>query len=658
MKNHIKQMLRTPLQSALIIILIMIVTVMLVVGGNLWVISDRLSKAYEDDFITIGTVTQKPDTVQESKVWDAEKGDYLIYKNSVYNRYAMEEDLEFPETAYLAGPERRVYWGSYVPEYVHTNETINIAARGDFILIAEFSPKEDCVPDESVNVLITRVLGSNKAMEGSVVWFCDHLNRYPEELKADKTYVAEFTAMSWTHGERWETSDRAVYGRLLEYCPQAVMPTLYTPEGERMESPFDMQGIYEVTEGFYETEAGQRFLAAADMSEVLYETQPVVGTNNTNLIMPFYEGSAWVYEGRYPTKEEYAEGSAVCLAPRSFAENNGLSVGDSVTTRLYYTNAGRGAHRNFYADGGMSIGFWILGLDGRILEPFEEQAYTIVGLYDYKPGTEGIGADELIVPFHSVHNKMESIVDYGAMTDDNTSFQIENGTIADYLEISAKHGTDNLIFTFYDRGYSALTEGIQNLKNMSAAFLIMGLIAAVILTLQISHIYITKQKKRLSIERLMGMTGKQCRNISLAGILLLLLLGTVPGVAAGTVLAGEIGIEDMEQEKKEDAEQVEQEAAGWGNAEGIAWTDAELEDEESAAQTDLGAEEFNRKYSNLGLAVETDIDLSGQLQGDIAVSCAMGVLVLVLGMGFSGVRVRNILKGEPLYLVEDNIAGR
>ena len=88
MKNFRKQMLRTPLQSLFIIVLIMIVTVILVVGGNLLITSDKLSKAYEDDFITISTVLQKPDTVQERKVWDAQKGDYLLYKDSVYNRYA------------------------------------------------------------------------------------------------------------------------------------------------------------------------------------------------------------------------------------------------------------------------------------------------------------------------------------------------------------------------------------------------------------------------------------------------------------------------------------------------------------------------------------------------------------------------------------------
>lgn len=214
--------------------------------------------------------------------------------------------------------------------------------------------------------------------------------------------------------------------------------------------------------------------------------------------------------------------------------------------------------------------------------------------YDTQP-VLGTGSTDLLMPFY----------------EGSTSFQIENGTVADFLEISAKYGADNLIFTFYDRGYAALIEGIRNLKNMSAAMLIMGLISAVILTLQISHIYIAKQKKRLSIERLLGMSGKKCGRICLTGILILLLLGAVPGVAAGMAVSERVDVEDM------------------------------------------GEEDFSRKYSNLGMASEKEIDLSGQNQSDPAVSCVMGVLVLVLGMAISSVRIRNMLSGEPLYLLEE-----
>lgn len=634
MKNCVKQMLRTPVQSAFMMILIMSVTAMLALGGNLWMTSHRLAKDYEDDFITIGTVAQKPDTMRERNVWDAEKGDYLLYKDAVYHRYVTEEDLDFPEAVYLTKPEKRVYWGSYTPEYLHAPK-MNAYRIDDMGFVAEFSPLEDCVPNESVKIRITKVLGSSKTEEGNILWFCDHYNEEPYELKADKTYIARIYAAEYRHGKRWEEMG-SEYPELGYACSPENL-TLYTPDGSRIDDPLEVRSIYEVSEGFYNTDIGKRFLALADMSVSMYDTQPVVGTNSTDLLMPFYERNAWVYEGRYPTAEEYENGSAVCLAPGVFAENNGLSVGDQVTTRLYFTDARRGPEHL------PSFSFSIVGLDGKLLEPFEEKAYTIVGLYDYKPGAEGIGADELIVPLESVHNQMENIVDYGAMADFNTSFRIENGRIADFLEISAEHGADNLTFTFYDRGYSALMEGIRNLKNMSVTLLAMGLIAAVILTLQISHIYVTKQKRRLSIERLMGMTGKRCRQVSLLGILLLLLLGTVPGAAAGTALAGKISVGDAGQGNKDAGKEADpgQTETGSGS-------------EAAAGQTADTEKTFSRKYSNLGLSVENEIDFSGRNRGDPAVSCAMGALVLSLGFGFSDIRMRKLLRGEPLHLLEES----
>ena len=117
MKSYVKQMLRIPLQVVFIILLIMAVTVILVVGGNLWFISEKFLSSHGDDFITVGTVTQRPDTVKEAMVWDAEKEKYQIYKFSRYNRYIAEESLLFPEVSYILEPEKRVYWGSYGPEY-------------------------------------------------------------------------------------------------------------------------------------------------------------------------------------------------------------------------------------------------------------------------------------------------------------------------------------------------------------------------------------------------------------------------------------------------------------------------------------------------------------------------------------------------------------
>ncbi len=609
MKSYIKQMLRTPVQTLFIILLVMIVTAMLVVGGNLWTASNRLSKAYEDDFITIGTVSQKSDSVQESRVWDAKKEEYQIRYESIYDRYVMQEEINFPEAEYLVEPEKRVYWGSYAPEYLHAS------AEGGFdpvATIAEFSPMESGILSPSKRIKITRVLGSDKRLEGTVSWLCDHTNRYPVELLEEKTYIA---MIKWstvdTHGKEWEEKG---YLSHLEYNPVPIETTLYTPEGERIEDSLKMQNVYEVTEGFYETEIGRRYLEVADMDYIIKESQPVVGTNSTNLLPAFYDGTAWLYEGRYPTSEEYEQGSTVCLVPKEFADNNNLSVGDQVITRLYFTDANETPDSVWPRPVGRYADFGILDLDGNPLRIFEEKNYLIIGIYDVAPVmADDIASDELIVPLNSIHKKMENIVEYGPMTDTNTSFQIKNGSIPDFLEIITKYDMDNLVFTFHDRGYSVLMEGIRNLKNMSAALLIMGLIAAVMLTLQISHIYVTKQKKRLAVERLLGMTKKWCRNVSLAGILLLLLLGTVSGVKAGIEISGHVNMEDMAREN------------------------------------------FDRMYSNIGISGEQEADLLSQGVGDVALSCVMGGLVIALGMTLSGVKLRKILRGEPMYLMEDSM---
>lgn len=53
-----------------------------------------------------------------------------------------------------------------------------------------------------------------------------------------------------------------------------------------------------------------------------------------------------------------------------------------------------------------------------------------------------------------------------------------------------------------------------------------------------------------------------------------------------------------------------------------------------------------------------DIDLSMQNQSSMAVSCIMGCLVIAFGMGLSCVRIGKVLRGEPLYLMEEGMTDR
>lgn len=408
------------------------------------------------------------------------------------------------------------------------------------------------MPDESVKIQITKVIGGDQRMEGVVDNFCDHMNPNPQMLYKDKTYVAILNSYLYIHGSMYDelmkSKNEVHIG--LEYIPGSLATGLCLPDGSVPEDVFrGGQEIFEVTDGFYETDAGQRLLNLAQSEGIWRQCQPVTGTNKTCLLMPFYNGQAYISEGRDISEEEYAAGSKVCLAPKKFMENNGLSLGDQVKVQLLYTDTRVNAGRKFWLDG--SIGFYsgLVDTAGEPLQVFESSEYEVVGIYDVTiSGTESIfdpGADELIVPMESIEARDgKNLLACGPMTDATASFQIPNGSIDAFLKAWAAYGngTDKLEITFYDMGYSQLKAGIENMKKISLCLLVAGVILTVLLLFFFSHLFITKQVQRTAIERSLGMRASQCRRSMLSGFVLLIFIGAVAGSVAGTKFSGRVSV--------------------------------------------------------------------------------------------------------------------
>lgn len=64
MKNSLKQMLRTPVKTAFFLILICFAALLMTLGSGIWIKGTKTMAKYEDSFITIGTVRQKPDSYE------------------------------------------------------------------------------------------------------------------------------------------------------------------------------------------------------------------------------------------------------------------------------------------------------------------------------------------------------------------------------------------------------------------------------------------------------------------------------------------------------------------------------------------------------------------------------------------------------------------
>lgn len=555
MKNSIKQMIRTPVRTALFFILMVFASLLMTLGICIWSKANQTMAQYEDRFMTIGTVRQIPDSFEQTLLWNAETKDYDVIKKAQYSSYRTPEDLLFPEAEYLAGPEQRALYISYVPEYLTRYQVQNSDAIIMSSLIAEFSPVEDCIPDESVQIKITKVIGGDPRLEGAVDFFCDHRNPNPEPLYKDKTYVAILDHGLYIHGKAYEekmkSKNEVHIG--LEYIPGSLETGIRLPDGSRPEDPFrDGKQIFEVTGNFYDTDAGRRLLNLAQSEGIWQHCQPITGTNHTNLLMSFYNGQSYLWEGRDISEEEYTNGSKVCLASRTFMENNGLSLGDQIKVQLLYTDTEKSAGRRFWLDGGISFYGGLVSETGEPLEVFETSAYTVVGIYDVTvSGEDSIfdpGTDELIVPMESIEARDgKNLMACGPMTDATASFRIPNGSIDQFLENWTARGIENLEFTFYDGGYSRLKAGIENMKNLSFFLFAAGIILTVLLLFFFSHTFITKQAKRSAIERAIGMRKTQCRWSILSGFILLLLLGSITGAFTGERISGRFSVNNTEE---------------------------------------------------------------------------------------------------------------
>ena len=551
MKNSLKQMMRTPVRTVLFLILMVFAALLMTLGTCIWLKGTSTMTQYEDRFLTIGTIRQIPDSFEQTLLWNAETKDYDVRKKAQYSSYYIPENMLFPDAEYMAGPEQRAFYISYVPEYLMYNNSLNPNAIA-WDLIAEFSPMEDCMPDESVQIKITKVIGGDDRLEGMVDYFCDHRNPNPEMLYKDKTYAAILGHGLYIHGKAYDelmkSKNEVHIG--LEYIPDSLESGLCLPDGSMVENSFLYgQRIFEVTDGFYETDAGKRLLNLGKQELVWKYCQPVTGTNKTCLLMPFYNGQAYICEGRDINEEEYASGSKVCLAPKTFMENNGLSLGDSVKVQLLLTDTRLNAGRRFWLDGGISFYGGLVDTASEPLEVFETSEYTVVGIYDVTvSGTDSIfdpGADELIVPMESIAARNgKNLVSCGPMTDATSSFQIPNGSIDTFLKGWGEYGTDKLEFTFYDMGYSQLKAGIDNMKKLSLCLLAAGVILTMLLLFFFSHLFITKQAERTAIERSLGMKKAQCRWSVLSGFVLLVLLGSMIGSMTGVKLSDRFSVEN------------------------------------------------------------------------------------------------------------------
>lgn len=526
MRYSLKQMLRTPVKTALFLILLILAALLASLGGNLWYMSTTNIERLEKTFTTIGTVEQRKTSVEQRKEWDAEEQDYIFYNVPQCDELLPVSVLDFEGADYIQKPQRRPYYEAYLPEYEIWPSNGEYGAVWRSPVIVDASPLEDCVPNHPVEMRVNEVIYSSLPFNSSILNFCSHYSEQPDKLYAGKRYIM---ALIDRPGHK-EGS--------FEYMEAASLAGLqYNSNGEIIPNKTPDISYEEITEDFYEEGGGwEQWQELINLLKRMHDTVPVTPTHSTNLLMSFYSGDSYVVEGKDISPQEYEQGEKVCLIPRDFAKNNNISIGDTINLPLCTANYRFTAG---YAGGYFNM---FLNAEGKVYPVFSQHDYRVTGIYMNAPGASvapkyQMGNCEIIVPWDSIEESDENnIVAYGPMMGYNTTFQIPNGTVEKYMAAWEKQGIDGLDITFYDKGYTQMKDGLDQMKELAVILFFAGSVTALLILLFFCHLFISRQKKRTAIERSLGMSRKMCKASLLRGIMVIVVAGSIAGSILGYAL--------------------------------------------------------------------------------------------------------------------------
>lgn len=525
MKNSIKQLLRTPLKTGLLFLLLSFSTVLFTIGINLWIqVTERL-KAADESFVTIGTVTQKENSLSSTAQWDAALKDYIYFDEPVYSEILPVDILKKLDIDYISDPEQRPYYGARSSDFIATRPEDKMNCY-EQTFIGEVSPLEDCIPDKPVRVKVEKTLWGDQQFTGKTIFFCDHTSKDTKQMKKGRTYLACLDMNPFNSDLHTELKSEFEYRPIKVYQEQSRL-------------------WYDISDGFYETDEGKIWSSMGTWLDGNWDTVPVTPTSDLQLIHAFHEGEAVIVDGRTINEDEFSTGEKVCLISQNFAQLNHFKVGDSFELQFYFIDYKNLVNQVTYSSGSGGLSVFQLKPDGKSYDVFQTTKYKIVGIYSYPviatDNQYALGANQIFVPSASVVEKEQNICEIGPMQGYNTSFRIKNGSINQVIEkLNRLPESEFLRFQFYDNGYEQVASGLQGTKMIAGVLFIVGLALAFGVIVFILYFMIIKQKRRIAIERALGTSKRNCIISLMSGIIILTVVALSLGVVTGDVLAEKV----------------------------------------------------------------------------------------------------------------------
>jgi hypothetical protein len=261
-------------------------------------------------------------------------------------------------------------------------------------------------------------------------------------------------------------------------------------------------------------------------------------------------GSTFIKEGRIFTREEYEEGSAVCMISSDLAQAQGWNVGDVIDMNFYEYDC---FLSETYRWTELAPIYRYAGDEGF----FDQRKYAIVGIYALRPiiGVSSISESALSVPWNTIFVPKKSIQNAPAedalpVSGALLTLWLENGSMNEFLKqmdvlglTSQKEDGYEARFTFYDQGYSKIQPSLAALSSTSELLLIASAALLLCGATLLAFFYALSQKQSLGVMRMLGCGKGSAFFASFFGALLLSLFSACVGALVGHLMTARVGAE-------------------------------------------------------------------------------------------------------------------
>lgn len=557
----IRQLLRTPVKTLLFVLLLCAVTIMLAFGSVLYLQTQAHIEAVENQLTTIGMVTQRPSSTQTvTREFGCGVTEAAIY--DVYDEIIPIDVLNFEGANYIRPPEERMSYlsrigveGSGGPgaiKFIKRNPGL-----GDPMLV-ELEALENSVDGSPTSMRILQQKYGAHIFQDALN-LCQHYASEPTSIMAGEKYMAvirrefcsehlveEYIPLPALYSSQYNLDGTPMEGdapglHLFWQDEEGSWMTSHTPGGSSVE--LDRAELMIQCEGDedFSMSAWTAWLQSMLNRDSYY---PAIATNSLYLVPSYQSKRLKIKDGRAITQDEFDEGAHVCMIPESWnTTSNQFSPGElsyvqvpiSVSLKNYPAS-------KFDALGNESFfeHYSLFDSNGNTYVTFAGGAYQIVGTFTMDldgldTGDIDLAANCMIIPSKSVARPQENLAYFGPMTGTYVSFQIPNGTIAEFdrkLHEMVPEA-DMLDIAYSDNGYEKVMPSLERTHTAALLLCGVGAASAVAVIVFLVYFFIIRERRRTAIERGLGMTKRQCRVSLIAGVLILALLGCFLGSLAG-----------------------------------------------------------------------------------------------------------------------------